>query len=109
MYQAVVGASAVVSAVLLGLILRELARIHRTLAKLLVRRSPERGSSHGRHPAEPGMMASPAGFAIYVYRDGRWEIESDLSTPGFEPSPPTIPGAYAGQVIKKESRPVRDP
>ena len=53
-----------------------------------------------------GVMRSPAGYAIYVYRQGRWELESDLSAPGYEPSAPSIPGAYESQVIKKESRPV---
>ena len=57
------------------------------------------GSSQAVGPVPPG------GFAVYVYRNNRWELESDLSTPGFEPSPPTIPGAFEGHVVKKESRP----
>jgi hypothetical protein len=55
-----------------------------------------------------GVTASAAGYAIYVYRQGRWELESDLSAPGYEPSPPSIPGAFEAQVIKKESRPAGD-
>jgi hypothetical protein len=55
-----------------------------------------------------GVTASAAGYAIYVYRQGRWELESDLSAPGYEPSPPSIPGAFETQVIKKESRPASD-
>ncbi len=43
------------------------------------------------------------GFSVYVYRDGSWHLESDFSRPGFESIPPTIPGRYNGQVIKKES------
>ena len=52
-----------------------------------------------------GPFFSPSGFAIYVFRNNRWELESDLSAPGCEPSPPTIPGAFEGHVVKKESRP----
>ena len=55
-------------------------------------------------------MASPAGYAIYVHRGDRWEVEADLSAPGYEPSATTLAGAYEGQVIKKKSprgRPLR--
>jgi hypothetical protein len=61
------------------------------------------GSSHTVHPPPH----SRAGFAIYVYRNNRWELESDLSAPGYEPSPPTIPGAFEGHVVKKEAWPKR--
>ena len=55
-----------------------------------------------------GVMGGVAGYAIFVYRKGRWELESDLSAPGYEPSAPSLPGAYESHVIKKESRPVSD-
>jgi hypothetical protein len=55
-----------------------------------------------------GVMGTPAGYAIYVYRDGRWDLEADLSQPGYEPAPPSIAGAYEGQAVKKESLPMRD-
>ncbi len=58
-------------------------------------------------PTFRGVAGSPAGYAIYVYRAGRWELEADLSAPGYEPSSPTLHGAYEGQVIKKESAPAR--
>lgn len=62
---------------------------------------PEKiGSSHAIHPPH-----SRGGFGIFVYRNNRWELESDLSAPGYEPSPPTIPGSFEGQVVKKESWP----
>jgi hypothetical protein len=54
-----------------------------------------------------GMAGSPAGYAIYVYRASCWVLEADLSAPGYEPSSPTLQGAYEGQVIKKESAPAR--
>ncbi len=46
---------------------------------------------------------SAAGFAIYVFRDGRWHLEADLSTPGYEATPPGIPGRFEGQVVRKDS------
>lgn len=62
-------------------------------------------SSHNHHQGPPGVTGSVAGYAIYVYRQGRWIIEADLSSPGHEPSPPTMPGGYEGHVLKKESMP----
>ena len=58
------------------------------------------GSSHAIHP-----HTSRGGCGIFIYRNNRWELESDLSAPGYEPSPPTVEGAYEGQVVKKESWP----
>lgn len=49
------------------------------------------------------ILSSPAGYGIFVFRDKRWVIESDLSNPGYEAVPPTMDGAYEGQVVKKES------
>jgi hypothetical protein len=65
----------------------------------------------GRHTGSSQAVGpiSACGFAVYVYRNNRWERESDLSAQGFEPSPPTIPGAFEGHVVKKESRPTREP
>lgn len=51
-----------------------------------------------------GLMGSPAGYAIYVFRQGQWVMDADLSRTGFEASPPTMPGTYEGQVIKRESK-----
>ncbi len=82
----------------------ELRRIRMALTKSLP--EPVGVTSH-HHPVLAGMAASPAGYAIYVYRAGRWELEADLSAPGYEPSSPTLQGAYEGQVIKKESAPAR--
>lgn len=54
-----------------------------------------------------GVLGSAAGYAIFVYRAGRWVLEEDLSAPGYEPSAPNLEGSYEGQVIKKESSPAR--
>ena len=67
-------------------------------------RCPQGRTSH-HAPSFEGPSGSRSGYAIYVYRSGRWEIEADLSAPGHEPSAPTLPGSYEGQVIKKESAP----
>jgi hypothetical protein len=65
---------------------------------------PAGQSSHTAPEQAAGVMGSSAGYAIFMYRQGRWELESDLSAPGYEPSAPTLPGAYESQVLKKESR-----
>src|SRR5262245_58659501 len=46
---------------------------------------------------------SHAGYAIYVFRSGRWALEADFSKPGYEPAPVSMAGSYEGQIIKKES------
>jgi len=43
------------------------------------------------------------GYGIYVFRNERWHLEADLSSPGFETSPPSIAGSFQGQVVRKES------
>lgn len=58
-----------------------------------------------QHLFHHGVTGSHAGYAIYVFREGRWVIEADLSAPGYEPSPPTLPGSFEGHVLKKESTP----
>lgn len=71
-----------------------------------MRHAAQQLSIHGHKSSQDvGPFHSPSGFAIYVFRNNRWELESDLSAPGCEPSPPTIPGAFEGHVVKKESRP----
>jgi hypothetical protein len=82
----------------------ELRRMRLGLAagKGIPPRDPDEHTSHYT-PISYGPAGSTAGYAIYVYRSDRWELEADLSAPGFEPSPPTLRGAYEGQVIKKES------
>ena len=69
----------------------------------VVSMAPPFGSSH----AVTGPLGSPHGYAIYVYRQGQWALEADLSATGCEPSSPGLPGSYEGQVVKKESQPVR--
>lgn len=46
------------------------------------------------------------GSAVYVWRQNRWELESDRSEPGYETTPPKKPGAYELQAIRKPSVPV---
>ena len=49
------------------------------------------------------MGASAGGHAIFVFRQGQWALEEDLSRPGYEAVPPAIAGTFEGQVVKKES------
>jgi hypothetical protein len=94
--QLIMAASAVVSSAALVVLAYEVRKARLARVTPAGRRL---GSSQAVGPVPPG------GFAVYVYRNNRWELESDLSAPGFEPSPPTIPGAFEGHVVKKESRP----
>lgn len=94
-----------VSAAALVFIAVALWQMRDLLGKLV---KEEGGPIHSHFvPQYGGVMGSAAGYAIYVYRGGRWELESDLSAPGCEPSPPTLEGSYEGQVIKKASTPPR--
>ena len=95
--QLVTAAGALGSTAMLGLVGVQLGRIRTELRRV----SADAGYMGSRR--ERGSLDSPAGHAIYVYRNARWELEADFSKPGFEPSPPSIPGAYEGQAIKKQS------
>lgn len=79
------------------LLLDELRQI-----RLLLERPPRKpitySSSHVGPRVEPG-----GGYGVYIFRDGRWHLEADFSRPGFEATPPTIPGQFSGQVVKRES------
>jgi hypothetical protein len=94
--QFITTASAVVSSIALIVLAYELRQVRRAVADV-GRRTVHSSQSEGP-------VGSGCGYAIYVYRNSRWELESDLSAPGFEPSAPTIPGAFEGHVVKKESR-----
>ncbi|MEX2119031.1 MAG: hypothetical protein WD847_05410 [Pirellulales bacterium] len=61
---------------------------------------------HGSSVRPGGVSSSPAGYGIYVYRSGRWELHEDLSRPGYEPVPPSLNGAYENQTLIKEAVPM---
>jgi hypothetical protein len=102
--QIITTVAAVVASIALVILANETRETRILLAKLLEGPFGRPSSSHTW-----GMPGPPGGFSIYVFRNGRWELESDLSAPGFEPSPPTIPGSFEGHVIKKQSRPAGEP
>jgi hypothetical protein len=96
-----------VSAAALAFVGTELRRFRVQLKDEGLRVITKEGVSHSTSRMM-GVMGSPAGYAIYVYREGRWDLEADLSQPGYEPAPPGIAGAYEGQAVKKESLPTCD-
>lgn len=98
--QVVTALSVLGSTVMVGMVSAQLGHIRRELHRGL--RITVDQDSVGSDSALAGAY-SPAGHAIYVYRNARWELEADFSKPGFEPSPPTISGAYEGQALKKQS------
>ncbi len=99
--QVLMTTSAAAVAVGLFLILREMRMIAHLLHKLLKRREIYTTSPHSALPEKP----SGNGYAIYMYEQGAWRLERDLSAPGCECSPPTMPGRFENQVIRRESRP----
>ena len=102
--QFIVSLSVIVAAGSLVGILLELQRLRRAMETRRLfslnthglRASPSGG--RGVAPAE-----AAAGFAIYVFREGRWHLEADLSAPGCEATPPTIEGRFEGQVVRQQA------
>lgn len=52
----------------------------------------------GNPPGKP-----PGGYALYMFRQGKWEVTADLSSPGFTARPPSLVGSFDGQLIKVPS------
>jgi hypothetical protein len=110
-FQWVVAISLIVMAVALVVIAVEVGLMRRFGIPLVRPKDFDKRifESHSHlHLGPAGVAGSVSGYAIFVYRDGRWIIEADLSAPGYEPSPPTLPGSYEGHVLKKESSPAPD-
>ena len=116
--QFVVGLSALVLAGSEALIAQELKTLRQTLGKRRCRTGRTEWKRHRQARLAKGRenffhtstltgpmpdAAHQAGFAIYMFRNNRWVMEADLSAPGCECTPPSIPGSFEGQVIRKES------
>jgi hypothetical protein len=57
--------------------------------------------AHGTRGAEPVNLR--AGYAIWVFRSGKWELEDDRCQPGYAPGPaPAAAGFFEGDRIKQE-------
>jgi|GEM_PF-1688368 len=101
--QFLVSVSSITVAGALVALVRELQQVRKAIE------SKRRPSGHINEFATSTVMSSRrsthqnGGFAIFVYRDGSWHLEADLSAPGCEVSPPTIKGSFNGQVVKKEA------
>ncbi len=53
--------------------------------------------------AQMSLQDAESGYAIFVFREGKWVLEADLSQPGYEAVPPNLTGGFEGQVVKKIS------
>ena len=50
----------------------------------------------------PGRM--PGGYALWIYRAGKWTLERNCSERGYECSgPPARSGWYEGEIVKTEA------
>ena len=46
------------------------------------------------------------GFAVWVFREGHWELSENHCAPGYEPgAPPLLPGAHENYRIRQEGVP----
>jgi hypothetical protein len=99
----VVGASLIALAILTLAGVRELRRLRQAVEELLKRRSPKWPTPSGPSHLTRVLGERFGGYAIYIYRDDRWHLEADFTQPGFETTPPTIPGQFEGQVVKRDS------
>ncbi|MCA9051109.1 MAG: hypothetical protein KDA89_20375 [Planctomycetaceae bacterium] len=99
--QFVICVALIVISVALVQISREISALRKTIASRRLFSTAQRRDTLSYAPA-----GTPThGFAIYMYRQGRWHLEADLSTPGCESSPPETEGAFDGQVVRKQSMP----
>ncbi|MBX3444033.1 MAG: hypothetical protein KF774_16610 [Planctomyces sp.] len=51
----------------------------------------------------PRNLAEGSGFAVYSWLDDRWVLTADLSAPGHEATPPSIPGTFVTQAVRTQS------
>jgi len=101
--QTVVSSSSITVAAALVLMLREMQQIRLQLKSQRLRQL-QPGEYRTSLPVSSKLhAAASSGFAIYVYRNGVWHLEADLSAPGCEAVQPTLKGSFEGHVIKKES------
>ncbi len=49
------------------------------------------------------LTSSKAGYAVYMWTNGKWVLETDFSQPGHEATGPSMPGSYEGQLVKREA------
>lgn len=101
--QAVTALGAMISGIALVLLWKEFAKFRVLIqsAPLRVLLEPDAGYSSTYEASR--YVESLSGYGIYVFRNGVWELECDLSTPGHEPAPPTLPGTYEGEAVRQRS------
>ena len=104
----VLGAAGVVTAaVALILVSMELKQIRLRLQNGVLRVAL--GDHDAQHCCHTGTFPrSGGGYAIFVFREGRWVVEADFSEPGNEPVAPKIQGRYESQAVTTQSVPKHD-
>lgn len=92
-----------IGAIAIGLVAttRELRLIRSLLSTGDIRLDSGPPTSKQEFSWRPGTIR--AGYAIFVFRQGQWVLEADLSNQGYEAVAPAIAGTFEGQVVKKES------
>lgn len=45
------------------------------------------------------------GYSVYMWTDGKWVLDADMSAPGCTATVPGIDGSYEGQLVRKDSAP----
>ncbi|NQT16911.1 MAG: hypothetical protein HQ582_29405 [Planctomycetes bacterium] len=49
------------------------------------------------------LAPSESGYAVYMWTNETWVMETDFSQPGYETIGPGISGSYEGQLVRKEA------
>ncbi len=105
-FQALGAAGVVTAAVALILVSMELKQIRLRLQNGVLRVALDEDARHCCHTGTA--PRSPCGYAIFVFRDGRWVVEADFSEPGNEAVAPKIQGRYESQAVTTQSIPRHD-
>jgi hypothetical protein len=106
-FQALGAAGIVTAAVALILVSMELKQIRLRLQNGVLRVALD--DDEAQHCCHTGTdPRSGGGYAIFVFREGRWVVEADFSEPGNEPAAPRIQGRYESQAVTTQSVPKRD-
>jgi len=106
-FQALGAGGIVTAAVALILLSMELKQIRLRLQNGVLRIILD--DDDARHCCHTGTYPrSDGGYAIFIFREGRWMLEADFSEPGNEAVAPRIQGRYESQAVTTQSVRKRD-